>query len=251
MSLTDEEGNLGLDSFAPQFIEESKKKGMSNADIIQLAAVVSVKHCGGPDIPFVGGRKDNKNPNPVVVDRLPGPNEDYEDVKEKFRRQGITEKEMAVLVIGGHSMGGIEEDFFDDTPGVFDNLVFQKALDGDCVLDIDCDIADDPDLRPLVQKYARDEKAFFEDFSKAFAKLTRQGTGEFTKEKKLKIPQHSNLKKEGVVENAKPSRPIDSNDNGGGGLLGGGGGIISRISSIRGNIRDRIIGGIFGGRGRN
>jgi L-ascorbate peroxidase len=90
-------GNRGLDSFAPQFVEAAKKQGASDADIIQLAGVVSIKHCGGPNIPFVGGRRDNLNPNPIVVDRLPGRKEKYESIKAKFRSQGITPEEMVAL----------------------------------------------------------------------------------------------------------------------------------------------------------
>jgi L-ascorbate peroxidase len=90
-------GNRGLDSFAPQFVEAAKKEGVSDADIIQLAGIVSIKHCGGPNIPFIGGRRDNKNPNPIVVDRLPGRKEKYEAIKAKFISQGITPEEMVAL----------------------------------------------------------------------------------------------------------------------------------------------------------
>jgi catalase (peroxidase I) len=90
-------GNRGLENFAPQFVAEARKQGASDADIIQVAGIVSIKHCGGPNIPFASGRRDNLNPNPIVVDRLPGRKENYESVKQKFANQGMTPQEMAVL----------------------------------------------------------------------------------------------------------------------------------------------------------
>ena len=41
---------------------------------------------------------------------------------------------------------------FDDTPGIFDNHVFHKSLRSECALPIDCDIASDPELRPIVER---------------------------------------------------------------------------------------------------
>ncbi|KAJ1341781.1 hypothetical protein BSLG_003676 [Batrachochytrium salamandrivorans] len=40
---------------------------------------------------------------------------------------------------------------FDLTPGVFDNDVFKRVLQGICAVPVDCDIANDPELRPIVQ----------------------------------------------------------------------------------------------------
>lgn len=198
-------GNKGLDSFAPQFVDAALKVNASNADIIQLAGVVSVKHCGGPNIPFVGGRRDNLTPNPLVVARLPGRNEKVEEVIAKFAKQGLTPQEMLVLTTGGHSMGGRGNNFFDETPGVFDNLVFKRALQGKCVINIDCLMAKDPVLRPLVRKYANNQNAFFQDFSVAYAKMMRQTPFQLSPSAQLlNIPDHPNLLTEGVEANAKP-----------------------------------------------
>jgi Peroxidase len=40
---------------------------------------------------------------------------------------------------------------FDETPGIFDNQVFAKVLQGDCALPVDCQLASDPELRPFVE----------------------------------------------------------------------------------------------------
>lgn len=213
MSLADIGGNKGLDNFAPQFLEAALKAGASNADIIQLAGIVSIKHCGGPDIPFVGGRQDNLNPNPIVVSRLPDPKEPLAAVKAKFASQGLTPAEMLVLTTGGHSMGGRGNKFFDATPGVFDNDVFKRALNGSCVIQIDCDMAKDRTLRPLVQKYASDQNAFFTAFKAAYAKMMRQTPSKLTSAPQtLKIPVHLNLLEEGKAINAKPHKSLDDEE---------------------------------------
>ena len=55
------------------------------------------------------------------------------------------------LVSGSHSIGGVHPGLsFDETPGSFDNLIFRKSLRGKCTLPIECQIAQDPDLRPYV-----------------------------------------------------------------------------------------------------
>lgn len=206
-------GNKGLDNFAPQFVEAALKAGASNADIIQLAGVISIKHCGGPNIPFVGGRRDNLTPHPLVVDRLPGRKEKYASIKAKFASQGLTPQEMVALVTGGHSMGGRGNKFFDETPGVFDNLVFKRALQGKCVIDIDCEIAQDRKLRPLVQKFADNQTAFFEAFKVAYSKMMRQTPFKLSAQGQLlNIPEHPNVQTEGVLANAKPPKDEENED---------------------------------------
>ena len=108
-------------------------------------------------------------------------------------------------------MGGRNTKFFDETPGVFDNLVFEKSLRGECVVDIDCQIAKDPILRPLVEKYANDQNAFFVDFVAAYIKMMRQtpDAPQLTPESLLTIPDHPGVQQEGTVANAKPHNELD------------------------------------------
>ena len=95
---TDLTENMGLkDSIANLFV--SDKSLASTADLIALAGVISVKHCGGPDIPFKGGRRDVA-PEAVVVansQRIPGGNEAYPSVKAKMIRMGFAPVDIAVL----------------------------------------------------------------------------------------------------------------------------------------------------------
>jgi hypothetical protein len=107
-------------------------------------------------------------------------------------------------------MGGRNSKFFDETPGVFDNLVFKRSLRGECVIDIDCQIAQDPQLRPLVELYARDQNAFFRDFTKAYSKMMRQTPIKLGLHAELlNVPDHPNVQEEGATANAKPHNEID------------------------------------------
>ena len=97
----------------------SLRANASKADVIQLAGIVAIRHCGGPNIPFKSGRQDNNQSSPHVVGRLPDPLDRISRVKQKFARMGFTPVEMAVLISGGHSMGGrTDHGFFpfDATP---------------------------------------------------------------------------------------------------------------------------------------
>jgi cytochrome c peroxidase len=43
------------------------------------------------------------------------------------------------------------------------------------MLPSDLALVEDPEFKKIVQQYAKDEKAFFDDFSRAFAKLLELG----------------------------------------------------------------------------
>lgn len=77
---------------------------------------------------------------------------------------GWLNEDIVALVTGSHTLGGIhglnspnvtKKAYvpFDDTPGIFDNHVFIYAMQGNCALNVDCSIAADPELRPIVQLY--------------------------------------------------------------------------------------------------
>ncbi|XP_004496140.1 peroxidase 41-like [Cicer arietinum] len=58
------------------------------------------------------------------------------------------------------------------SPGKFDNAYFQNVLKGLGLLTTDYLLGVDPRTRPLVELYAKDEQAFFNDFAKAMEKLS-------------------------------------------------------------------------------
>lgn len=97
---------------------------------------------------------------------------------------------------------------FDGTPGVFDNDVFKRALEGDCALHIDCQIAFDKELRPFVEQYANSQPQFFRDYTIAYQKMMGMtpSRGSLTGAMALNVPAHANLVQEGTQ--ALPFRRI-------------------------------------------
>ncbi|CAI8603908.1 unnamed protein product [Vicia faba] len=61
------------------------------------------------------------------------------------------------------------------SPGKFDNAFFQNVLKGLGLLTSDYLLAVDPRTKPIVELYAKDERAFFQDFAKAMEKLSVHG----------------------------------------------------------------------------
>ncbi|KAL2924966.1 Peroxidase 63 [Bienertia sinuspersici] len=61
------------------------------------------------------------------------------------------------------------------TPNKFDNAYFQNLPKGWGILASDRVLFTDPRTRPFVEKYAKDQKAFFNDFAKAMQKLSLVG----------------------------------------------------------------------------
>ncbi|KAJ3279934.1 hypothetical protein HDU79_000183, partial [Rhizoclosmatium sp. JEL0117] len=89
---------------------------------------------------------------------------------------------------------------FDTTPGIFDNDIFKQSLKGNCRLKVDCNIAKDPELRPIVELFAQDQAAFFKQYALSYPKLTsvgqnNNGWASFH----LDLTVHENLVKEGGV----------------------------------------------------
>lgn len=111
---------------------------------------------------------------------------------------------------GSHSMGGVHKAIspsltnqvftpFDDTPGIFDNNVFKRSLNGQCALQVDCEIAKDPDTRPFVELFAADQEAFFKQYAESFPKMIGFTTSALEPEIDIKVPVHYNLVKEGTM----------------------------------------------------
>ncbi|KAJ3194231.1 hypothetical protein HDU67_004817, partial [Dinochytrium kinnereticum] len=124
--------NTGLArSMATRFlINLDGHERISDADKIAMGAVVTVKHCGGPDVPFRPGRADSAPKTaPNDFTRLAAdPFDSLANVTANFARMGFSKVDMLVLVAGSHTLGGVHkaitpkvtnETFvpFDDTPG--------------------------------------------------------------------------------------------------------------------------------------
>lgn len=92
--------NTGLSkTFANLFVSRANTEDVSAADIIAMGAVVAIRHCGGPSIPYFGGRLDqplteaarfSQNPG-----RLPLPSDSFLEISAKFLKMGLDGHEMA------------------------------------------------------------------------------------------------------------------------------------------------------------
>jgi hypothetical protein len=151
--------NTGMEeSLAHKFTSEP----LSNADKLALGGIVGIQVCGGPQISFATGRKDLRQ-RTVLTNRIPSASQSYDTIKNRLREMGWTNEDIVALATGSHTLGGAHQrnspgitnkEFvpFDDTPGIFDNHIFRFSLQGKCIVQFDCDIANDPEMRPLVQR---------------------------------------------------------------------------------------------------
>eukprot|EP01060_Flectonema_neradi_P028925 TRINITY_DN3904_c0_g1_i1.p1 TRINITY_DN3904_c0_g1~~TRINITY_DN3904_c0_g1_i1.p1 ORF type:complete len:349 (+),score=46.03 TRINITY_DN3904_c0_g1_i1:57-1103(+) len=187
-----------------QLLQPIKEKypEMSWADLIALAATVSVEDLGGPRIPYSYGRVDG--PLDIEKDELlkktPDAHKGVNHVKNTFSRLGFTRHEMVALM-GAHTVGGVHR-FFSGVEGqqtshkyVFDNTYFIELIenewhpesnsgdplvfknkDGDLtMLPVDHALLSDPALLRIINTYAADEAMFFSHFQTAFEKLMGLG----------------------------------------------------------------------------
>ncbi|ORY50498.1 heme peroxidase [Rhizoclosmatium globosum] len=177
-----ENDGIGL-SIATHFASKYKFN-YSSADFIAIAGQVTVTHCGGPSFNFSVGRVDAPSgtkfsslPNLLPDDEL----DSYQVIKQKLYRLGLNNEDIVALVSGSHTMGG-------------------QSLKGNCRLKVDCNIAKDPELRPIVELFAQDQAAFFKQYALSYPKLTsvgqnNNGWASFH----LDLTVHENLVKEGGV----------------------------------------------------
>jgi len=76
----------------------------TGADIVALGVVWGIAACGGPVVPYRGGRRTALGPGPLGV---PEPTQDLATHTEKFRLQGFSPTEMISLVVCGHTIGSV------------------------------------------------------------------------------------------------------------------------------------------------
>jgi L-ascorbate peroxidase len=179
--------NNGLD-IALRLLEPIREQfpTISHADFYQLAGVVAVEVTGGPEVPFHPGRVDLESP--PVEGRLPDATQGCPHLRTVFIKQmGLTDQDIVALS-GGHTLGRCHkersgfEGAWTSNPLIFDNSYFKELLSGEkeglLQLPSDKALLDDPAFRPLVEKYAADEDAFFADYAEAHLKLSELGFAE-------------------------------------------------------------------------
>ncbi|ORY71629.1 copper radical oxidase [Pseudomassariella vexata] len=115
----------------------------SVADLIALGVYYSVRSCGGPSIPFRGGRVDARAAGNIGV---PQPENSVFTFQQQFRRMGFSNTEMIQVTACGHTIGGVHEAEFpnlvppgstpkgeapmDSTVAVFDNKIVTEYISG-------------------------------------------------------------------------------------------------------------------------
>ncbi|KAJ0021222.1 hypothetical protein Pint_32253 [Pistacia integerrima] len=178
--------NNGLD-IAVRLLEPIKEQFpiLSYGDFYQLAGVVAVEITGGPEVPFHPGREDK--PEPPPEGRLPDATKGSDHLRDVFGTMGLSDQDIVALS-GGHTLGRAHkersgfEGAWTPNPLIFDNSYFKELLDGekDGLLQLPSDKAllTDPVFRPLVDKYAADEDAFFVDYAEAHLRLSELGFAE-------------------------------------------------------------------------
>ncbi|KAJ6474849.1 heme peroxidase, partial [Mycena sanguinolenta] len=81
------------------------------ADTLAVGTAIAIESCGGPQIPFRGGRIDATEPN---LPGVPLPEQTLDSHIATFAKQGFTQEEMIGLVACGHTFGGVQHDPFPD-----------------------------------------------------------------------------------------------------------------------------------------
>ncbi|KAM7257920.1 hypothetical protein ACFE04_013661 [Oxalis oulophora] len=176
--------NNGLD-IAVRLLEPIKQQFpiISYADFYQLAGVVAVEVTGGPEIPFHPGREDK--PEPPPEGRLPDATKGCDHLRVVFGEQmGLSDKDIVALS-GAHTLGRCHKERsgfegpWTSNPLIFDNSYFKELLSGEkeglLQLSSDKSLLTDSVFRPLVEKYAVDEDAFFADYAEAHLVLSELG----------------------------------------------------------------------------
>lgn len=177
---------------------------ISHADLWALAANVSIKAMGGPEIPTRFGRLDAHHASDGVSSadgRLPDGDKDANHIRGIFGPKGFEDRDMVALS-GAHTVGmchgdrsGFEGPWTDDKL-LFDNSYFKDLLQkpwtketnrhgkpqyrsGETMmLTTDMALVEDPAFKQHVERYAADQKSWFDDFAKAWVRLQEFNSGE-------------------------------------------------------------------------
>nr|BAC05484.2 ascorbate peroxidase [Euglena gracilis] len=197
--------NAGLD-IARNLLQPIREKypTVSTADLWALASVVAIEVAGGPVIPFRPGRRDAASAREAVEDgRLPDATRGPDHLRAVFGRMGLSDGEIVALS-GAHTLGRahVERSGFEgpwtEEPLKFDNTFFTNLLNKKwtlgtssagkpqytdetgtlMMLPSDMALLEDPIFRSYMEKYAKDEVAYFRDFATAYQRLAELGVPE-------------------------------------------------------------------------
>ncbi|KAI8617478.1 hypothetical protein BC830DRAFT_1166984 [Chytriomyces sp. MP71] len=126
-----------------------------------MIAISAVSHCGGPDIPLsLGLGCVSIYSDAIQSSLIPSEINLESDVlfHEYYERMGLNKVEMVALVTGSHTLG--------------EGSTLQADLNY-CVLSIDCNVAQDPDIieTGVLKQWAEDESTFFHAYKVAMGSI--------------------------------------------------------------------------------
>ncbi|KAJ0103143.1 hypothetical protein Patl1_06752 [Pistacia atlantica] len=188
-------------------LEEACPGVVSCADILAIAARDSVVYLGGPSWEVSLGRRDSTNASRDAANSLiPAPSFNLSALISSFSAHGLSLKNLVALS-GAHTIGlarctSFRQHIYNDTdidscfanslrqscpfsgnddalenldlqtPTCFDNLYYQNLLNKTGLLHSDQELYNgNSSTDSLVQTYATNTSAFFEEFSKAMVKM--------------------------------------------------------------------------------
>ena len=198
---SDHGANAGLKA-ARDFLEPIKAANpwISYSDLWILAGVCAIQEMQGPKIPFRPGRQDRDVAFCTPDGRLPDATQGASHIRAIFGRMGFSDKEMVALS-GAHALGRchtdrsgfsgpwtfspttLTNDYFKllleekwaykkwDGPKQFEDVKTKSLM----MLPTDMEIIKDKSFRKYAETYARDNDAFFRDFSDAVLRLFELG----------------------------------------------------------------------------
>jgi L-ascorbate peroxidase len=168
--------NTGWGQECLSLLELAKERfpEVSWADLVAIGGAAGIQRCGGPAIRVGLGRTDSDQVSPPH--RLPGGYEGATMLKRMFARMGLGVRDLVVLS-GAHTLGHTQRKPFTSDPWVFSNSYYTQLVElkGSALLGTDTAMIEDPELRPYVELYARDQDQFLADFADAYYRMTWLG----------------------------------------------------------------------------
>ncbi|CAN6332994.1 unnamed protein product [Urochloa humidicola] len=164
---------------------------VSCADILALAAEISVEIAGGPRWRVLLGRRDGTTTNVQSADNLPSPFDSLNVLQEKFRNVNLDDTDLVALQ-GAHTFGKVQCQFTREnctagqpegslenldqvTPNLFDNKYYGNLLHGRAQLESDQVMLSEPSAQtttaPIVHRFASNQQDFFRNFAASMIKM--------------------------------------------------------------------------------
>lgn len=197
----DHGANAGLKA-ARDFLEPVKQQfpWITYSDLWTLAAACAIQEMQGPVIPWRPGRSDRDVSYCTPDGRLPDATKGSDHLRAIFGRMGFDDREIVALS-GAHALGRCHTDRsgfegpWTFSPTILTNdyfrLLFEekwgwrkwdgpkqfedKTTGSIMMLPTDMALVKDKKFKPWAEKYAKDNDAFFKDFSAVITKLFELG----------------------------------------------------------------------------